>query len=103
MDVKTAAAAAIVLVGVWEVAKAYRTQAPSLSDLRESDRDNTASRQQLLDADFTVGGIAFLGAATIGFASKSWAPSMVIVLSFLWMSLYYHLVQKGLTSEQLTG
>lgn len=97
------AASAIVLAGVWEVANTYRRMAPSLADLREHDRGDTAQRQQLLDADITVGGVTLIAAVSISLAAKSPIPGVIVVASFAWVATYHHLVQKGLTSGQLAG
>lgn len=101
MDGKEVAASAILLVAVWEVAKAYRETAPSLEDLRENSAHDLSERQQLLDADMTVGGVAVIASVVLRFLSGSYVPGLIVLVTFGWLSLYYHLVQKGPMTNEL--
>jgi hypothetical protein len=100
MDEKALGAAAIVGMAIWEIAKTYNNNAPSLSSLRNAPFD-TASRQQLLDADMMVGGLAFLAGVTGSWLAKSWIPLLVVVAAFAWMCCYHHMVLKGPTCNDL--
>lgn len=95
-------AAALTSFGVWEIYKAYTGSAPKISALRESGNDVLES-QQLLDADIMVGGVAFLAGVTASWLSKSSLPLVIIMVTFLWLCLYHHLVLKGPTTGDLTS
>ena len=93
-------AAALTSFGVWQIYDAYTKTAPKLTDLRESGNETT-ERQQLLDTDMMVGGVAVLAGATASWLSKNVMPLLIILVSFVWLSWYHHLVLKGPTPDVL--
>lgn len=95
------AAAALVGLALWELARTYRETAPDLGDLRNGNRDDVEHRQRLLDADITVGGLALLVGATASWLTQSWLPLAIVALGFAWISGLHHLVQGSKTPAQI--
>ena len=100
MDDKSLAAAALTAVVVWEVVRCYTSNAPSLSDLRDSAYE-VQSRQKLLDADMMVGGVALMAGVAASWLSRSWIPFVLVAGVFAYTSGYHHLVLKGSTPDSL--
>lgn len=94
-------AAAITGFAVWELHQAYCRTAPSLSELRDADRDGTAMRQKVLDADMCVGGLAVIAGGAASWFAKSWVPAIVVLAAGLWTSYYHRSVLAGATPVQI--
>lgn len=88
---------------LWEMHERYSKVAPKMSDLRAAGGQDVGAKQQLLDADCMVGGLALLAGGTASWLSKSWIPLLVVMVGFAWTSYYYHGVQSGPTPDQLGG
>lgn len=101
MKENTVVSVALVGFALWETANAYGQFAPSLSDMREAKGFDVCSRQQLLDCDVMVGGIAFMAGGLASWLSRSWLPLLVTIAGFLWISGYHHLVLRGPTTDEL--
>lgn len=95
------AAAALVSVALWDLARAYRETAPPLGELRRADRDDVDHRQRLLDADLMVGGLALLAGATASWLTRSIIPGAIVAAGFVWVSYWHHAVMGSLTPDQI--
>jgi hypothetical protein len=98
---ESTAAAALVGLALWELARTYEEHAPKLGELRNGDRDSLEFRQRLLDADITVGGLALLVGGTASWLTRSWIPVVIVALGFAWISGLHHLVQGSYTPDQI--
>ena len=87
--------------GIWELHQAYSRVAPPIPILRATDRDDTACRQSLLDADMHVGGLALFGGAVASFLLRSWWPIVIVGAAFAYTSWCHHDVLKGPTPTDI--
>lgn len=77
----TEAATAVLGLAGFEMYRSYRECAPSLAELRASDPDDIVMRQQLLDADIMIGGIAVtLGVAFAVLSHDGTALAVMLVI-----------------------
>jgi len=83
-DLVVASVSALVLFEIW---KAYENNAPSIADLRASDKSDLAMRQRLIDSDFTVGSIAI--AVGVVFAIKAKDSSLLVIIAALLAALSF--------------
>lgn len=85
------------LVGfaVWQLHNAYTDMAPDLHALREANGDDVKPRQQLLDTDVCVGGIALLAGVAASWLMRSPVPILLMGLAFVLVSGYHHAVLNG--------
>lgn len=86
--------AVVMLLGfcIWETHRAYRECAPALSELRECPADSDqyyTRRQQLIDADCTVGLVAIGAGLSASYMTKSWQP-LILVMATLGAIAWYH-------------
>ena len=91
----------IVGFGVWEMHNAYCRSAPPLTVLRSLDKDDTAGRQSLMDADIHIGGLAILGGGIASLFLKSWWPVLIVTAAFLYTSWCHHDTLSGPTPMTL--
>lgn len=89
------AAIAISAFAMYQMSTQYTSIAPKLSELRDSDSDSLSRRQQLLDADLLVGGIAILAGITASVLSRSFVPLVTALIGFGWLSYWHHAVQAA--------
>lgn len=85
------------LVGfaVWQLHEAYTDMAPDLHALRECDPFDLRPRQQLMDTDVCVGGIALLAGGAASWLMRSPLPLALMALAFVLVSGYHHAVLNG--------
>lgn len=76
------AAAAIIGVGAFEVWKAWNKTAPSIPECRDANTNSVALRQQLMDADVTVGGMALVIGGSMAVLMRDWTPVVLMLLVF---------------------
>lgn len=101
MDRAYGEAVALTGFAVWQLMSAYTDMAPSLGDLRSLDGTSTEPRQQLLDADMCVGGLALAAGLSATWLSKSWVPLALVLGTFAWVSYYHHAALRGPTPQQI--
>lgn len=89
--------------GVYEVFSNYRDTAPTLNELHMAEPGDIHYGQRLMDSDLLVGGVAGIAAVGAAFLSKSWLPLVVVAITFLGISLYYHAVYNRPKQPTDTG
>lgn len=97
LDGRDVAALSLAGLVVWQVHSAYTSTAPSLADLRDAHRDDTGSRQALMDCDILIGGLVVASGAIAWWATRSVVPAVLVALSFVAVAGYYHTVQRAPT------
>lgn len=85
---------AIVIVGaaIFELAKFWQGTAPKLADLRSAEHHDISIKQKLVDADVTVGIVTIVAAGAVLMLSGHGNAALLLVLTFVLMSWYYHSV-----------
>lgn len=83
------AAAAIIGVGAFEVWKAWNTAAPSIPECRDNSKDSIELRQQLMDADITVGGMALVIGGSMSIFMRDAVPVVLMLLVFACLSFFH--------------
>lgn len=87
-DSTTMAGAALIGFAIWELHKAYTSQCPDLRTLRWNDDPRTL--QELVDADISVGIIAVIAGVGGSLVMRSWAPAVIVSLTYVGMVVYRH-------------
>lgn len=97
--------ASLALTGfaLYQLHGAYTKNAPSLTQLREASTGDYRCRQQLLDADVSIGGLAFIAGVTASGLSRSWLPALMVLVGFCWISYYHHGALKGVSPRDVLG
>ena len=93
------APAAVAVVGLagFQLWDAWNKNAPSLADCRAAsanrgDAGHVAVRQQLLDANLTVGSLALIIGATFAVLTKDLTVLLIMITIFGTLSLWHHSV-----------
>lgn len=84
---------------VFSLYQTWQNAAPTMADLRAADKDNRGIRAQLLDAEILIGSITVLIAVALAWYTKDKASLILLVATFLILSLWSHAV---LNSEKIT-
>lgn len=87
---ETQAAAAVVGLAVFEFWKAWRDNAPSLSEVRSAEPGDVSTRQRLLDADITVGSLALIIGVTFAVLTKDVTVLIILLVIFGALSFFHH-------------
>jgi hypothetical protein len=96
-DWDNSAAVAVVGLATYEIWNAWQNTAPSLAELRScvnsrDAEDNIRARQQLMDANYTVGSLAALVGIGMLLLTKKATVLMIVLVSFTVLSFWYHSV-----------
>lgn len=83
---------------VFSLYQTWQGAAPSMQQLRSSDKGDRAIRAQLLDAEILIGTITVLIAVALAWYTKDKASLFLLVSTFLILSLWSHAV---LNSEKI--
>lgn len=83
------AAAAIVGLAAFELWKAWNENAPSLAEVRAARPDDIPTRQRLMDAEITVGGLAVIIGLSYAALTKD-LTVLVILLVVLAALTFFH-------------
>lgn len=86
------AAAAVIALATYNLWQAWQGTAPSLAELREHTPGNITARQQLMDADLTVGSLALIVGIAMAIYTRDYSILILMVFSFGALSLWYHAV-----------
>lgn len=90
-----AVAAAVVGAAGFQLWQAWNTNAPSLAQCRAASPVGEAHltvKQQLMDADLTVGSLALILGTTFALLAKDLTVLLIMVLIFGTLSLWHHQV-----------
>lgn len=87
---ETSAAAAVIGLAGFQLLQLWGNTAPSLSDMRMSDPNDTECRKQLQDADILVGSIATVLGVTFAIMTKDATALFVMLIIFGANSYWYH-------------
>lgn len=83
-------AAAVIAVGTFELWKVWNDCAPSISEVRNADKNDPAIRTQLFDADVTVGTLAVVIGAAFALISRDATALVLILVMFGVISFLHH-------------
>jgi hypothetical protein len=86
------AAAAVVGLAAFELWKVWGNTAPSLADVRSAPDFDTTVRQQLMDADITVGSLAIIIGVTLAILMKDATALIIMMIIFGSLSFFHHWV-----------
>ena len=86
------AAAAVVALATFQLWQSWQGAAPRLSDLREFIPGDITAKQQLLDADLTVGSLALIVGVAMAIYTRDFSILILMIFSFGALSLWYHAV-----------
>lgn len=89
---ENATAATVIGVAGFQLAQLWNNNAPSLSDIRNAHSSDLTIKQQLLDADVMVGGIAIILGVTFAILTGDMTALLVMLAIFGSMSLWHHSV-----------
>ncbi len=97
--------AALALTGfaLYQLHGAYTKNAPALQELREAKPGDFRCRQQLLDADVSIGGLAFIAGITASVFSRSYLPIGMVAVGFAWIAWYHHGALSGASPRDILG
>lgn len=85
-------ATAVIGLAGFELLKAWNNAAPSLAQMRECEPGNVTMKQQLIDADFMVGGLAVILGVSYALISHDVTALVVMLVIFGSVSFWYHSV-----------
>ena len=91
----TSDVAVVALLGfsIWEVHKAYCVSAPNMHDLRNTNPgsdDYYTKKQNLIDADVTVGMVAFGAGLAAAYMTKRVEPFLLVAFTLGAVAWYHH-------------
>jgi Flp pilus assembly protein TadB len=86
------AAAAVVGIASYNLWNAWQSTAPSLADLRKADPSDIGVRQKLLDANLTVGTLAFVIAVTLAILTKDITVCLIMAVFFITLTMWHNAV-----------
>lgn len=86
------AATAIVGVAAFQLWQAWNANAPTLADARKAEPGDTSVRQQLIDADLLVGGLAVIIGTVLAVMSRDVTALLIMLVVFGSLSLWHHSV-----------
>lgn len=90
VNLEPSAAAAVIGVAVFELWEAYRSSAPSLAECRTAVPGDIRIRQQLMDADMTIGSLALIVGIAFAVMSKDTTVLIILLAVFGIASLWRH-------------
>lgn len=79
-------------LGAFQLAEVWHNSAPTLAELRNADPLETVVRQQLMDADYTVGTLAVAVGLIITLLTHDITPLLVLLALFGILSIWSHQV-----------
>lgn len=86
------AAAAVVGLAAFELWKVWGNNAPSLSQVRAAPPGDDTIRQQLMDADITVGSLALIIGGTFAVLTRDMTALIIMLVMFGLLSFFHHWV-----------
>lgn len=92
MSYEPEVAAAVIGMAGFQLIQVWNANAPTLADMRNAQPDDVSMRQQLMDADFLVGGLALILGVSFAVAAKDYTALLVMLGIFGSLSLWYHMV-----------
>lgn len=84
------AAAAVIGIAAFELWKAWGSNAPSLAECRSAAPDDLATRQQLLDANITVGGMAVVIGVSFAVLTRDMTALVLMLVMLGSLSFLHH-------------
>lgn len=84
------AAAAVVGFATFEIWKVWIDTAPSISQCRSAGPDDNVIRQQLYDADLTVGTLAVIIGTSFAVLTKNMTVLILLIVMFGALSFLHH-------------
>lgn len=97
----TLGAIGLATAAIWKISEQYQNTAPSMKELRGSDRNSTELRQALMDTDVLTG-ILVLGAGGLAWSlTGSPVPLAIVAATYLVVCCYHHLVLRGPTPVEI--
>lgn len=91
-NLEPTAAAAVVALATFQLWQSWQGTAPTLAGLREYSPNNITAKQQLMDADLTVGSLALIVGVAMAIYTRDLSILVLMVFSFGALSLWYHAV-----------
>lgn len=89
------AAIAVISFTVLEVFRTYQSNAPKLTEIRKTRKDDWLMAQQLLDADVMSGMlVGVMGLAAMALMKNRW-PLVFLIVTWVLVAGYYHAVRRG--------
>lgn len=85
---------------VFSLYQTWQGAAPTMAQLRAADRNDRPIRAQLLDAEMLIGSVTVLIAVGLAWYTKDKASLVLLVATFLILSLWSHAV---LNSEKIAA
>ena len=86
------AAVAVVGLAAFELWKVWGSNAPSLAAVRAAPPGDDSIRQQLMDADITVGSLAVIIGVTFAILTKDMTALIIMLVMFGTLSFFHHWV-----------
>jgi len=86
------AATAVVAVAAFELWKVWGNTAPTLAEVRTSDRNDDSIRQRLMDTDITVGSLAIIIGVTLAVLMRDATALILMLVIFGSLSFFHHWV-----------
>lgn len=85
-------ATAVVGLAAFQLWQAWNSNAPSLAEVRAAEPGDVSVRQQLIDADLLVGGLAVIIGTAIAVMTKDATALLIMLIVFGSLSLWHHSV-----------
>lgn len=95
MKYSAEAATAVVGLAAFELWKAWGYNAPALSAVRAAPADDITIRQQLMDADITVGSLAVIIGVAMAILTKDMTALIILMVVFGALSFFHHWVMDA--------
>ena len=95
MKLSVEAATAVVGLAAFELWKAWGNNAPALSTVRSAPPGDITVRQQLMDADITVGSLAVIIGVAMAILTKDMTALIILMVVFGALSFFHHWVMDA--------